>query len=311
MIMTQSNFSLPEIDVGTAPIVNHISESAVLRQGGEHLLEQGYLIVRNAFDKDFIRQAYREYIEEYRKYFIDKTFSDALNVGNRRTMISLKFKGVFKESNFYANERIMPLIKFFLGNNCILNSLGSVVSLPGALEQGIHRDHPNIYVTETTKGEDISWFRKAPPYAFTMAIPLVPLNGLTGNTRFWPGSHLSNTDGIPRNIGPGVDFIADLGTCILFDYRIIHTGLANTSDQIRPLLYNIYSRAWFRDATNYIVQDPLTITPEMIRDVPKEHRHLFNWALSAEAANKLVNRNDPCICGSGKRYKSCHGRIDG
>ncbi|MGE5668598.1 MAG: SEC-C metal-binding domain-containing protein, partial [Betaproteobacteria bacterium] len=23
-----------------------------------------------------------------------------------------------------------------------------------------------------------------------------------------------------------------------------------------------------------------------------------------------LNRNDPCSCGSGKRYKHCHGRIE-
>jgi uncharacterized protein YecA (UPF0149 family) len=26
---------------------------------------------------------------------------------------------------------------------------------------------------------------------------------------------------------------------------------------------------------------------------------------------KPVGRNDPCSCGSGKRYKECHGRLDG
>jgi len=29
---------------------------------------------------------------------------------------------------------------------------------------------------------------------------------------------------------------------------------------------------------------------------------------SAPAAGRTVGRNDPCPCGSGKKYKRCHGR---
>ena len=34
-------------------------------------------------------------------------------------------------------------------------------------------------------------------------------------------------------------------------------------------------------------------------------------ALGAAAAGKVpkVGRNDPCPCGSGKKYKMCHGRL--
>ena len=28
-----------------------------------------------------------------------------------------------------------------------------------------------------------------------------------------------------------------------------------------------------------------------------------------EAAGKVVHRNDPCPCGSGLKYKQCHGRL--
>jgi preprotein translocase subunit SecA len=27
-------------------------------------------------------------------------------------------------------------------------------------------------------------------------------------------------------------------------------------------------------------------------------------------AGQKIGRNDPCPCGSGKKYKQCHGRID-
>ena len=37
----------------------------------------------------------------------------------------------------------------------------------------------------------------------------------------------------------------------MFDYRILHRGMENASDQPRPMLYYTYGRQWFRDSTNY------------------------------------------------------------
>ena len=33
-------------------------------------------------------------------------------------------------------------------------------------------------------------------------------------------------------------------------------------------------------------------------------------AASAGRDEPKVGRNDPCPCGSGKKYKQCHGRLD-
>ncbi|MCS5880296.1 SEC-C domain-containing protein [Klebsiella variicola subsp. variicola] len=31
--------------------------------------------------------------------------------------------------------------------------------------------------------------------------------------------------------------------------------------------------------------------------------------LAAQTGERKVGRNDPCPCGSGKKYKQCHGRL--
>ncbi|MEW5191168.1 SEC-C metal-binding domain-containing protein, partial [Citrobacter freundii] len=31
--------------------------------------------------------------------------------------------------------------------------------------------------------------------------------------------------------------------------------------------------------------------------------------LAAQTGDRKVGRNDPCPCGSGKKYKQCHGRL--
>ncbi|MRI62215.1 preprotein translocase, partial [Enterococcus faecalis] len=32
-------------------------------------------------------------------------------------------------------------------------------------------------------------------------------------------------------------------------------------------------------------------------------------AIAAQTGDRKVGRNDPCPCGSGKKYKACHGRL--
>jgi preprotein translocase subunit SecA len=33
-------------------------------------------------------------------------------------------------------------------------------------------------------------------------------------------------------------------------------------------------------------------------------------ALAAQTGERKVGRNDPCPCGSGKKFKQCHGRLN-
>ena len=42
----------------------------------------------------------------------------------------------------------------------------------------------------------------------------------------------------------------------------------------------------------------------------KELRHLFEESPDPYVAPKKPRPNDPCPCGSGKKYKKCHGRKD-
>lgn len=280
----------PEIDLAIEPKGELNLESPILRKGAFLFLKYGVLSIKNAFDVGFIRILHEFYLREYERYFEDKEYPDALSVGERRTMISLSLDGPFSDPAFYAAPGIFPLLQLLLGSDLILNSLGSVVSLPGAADQHIHRDHPNIYVASQEHQIDLSWIEKAPPYAVTLAVPLIALTEQTGGTRFWLGTHF---DPVPvEELKPesGVDANVELGTAIIFDYRVAHGGVANRSREIRPLLYNVYSRAWFRDAVNYRKQDPLRVTTDQIRTLPKEHQLLFDWVFDADARKSLGER---------------------
>lgn len=311
---------IPEIDLKNHIPVKEINQSALLTSGAEQFLKHGVLLVKNAYDNDYIQSLCNDYTQRYERYLVEESarnmndFHDAKGVGLKRIMIPLDLAGAFNSEKFYANDGLMPLLEFLLGKTLIVNSLGSVFSLPGSPDQHVHRDMANIYLTDTNKNTDDSWLANTPPYAITVATPLVPITELTGNTRFWPGTHLTSTKHDDPNLGTGVDFTCDLGDCILFDYRIIHAGIANKSDQIRPLLYNVYSRDWFRDSVNYDKHDPLVITSQQLMQIPECFHHLFSWAIKdsikAEATPiKKSGRNDLCPCNSGLKYKNCHGSL--
>jgi ectoine hydroxylase-related dioxygenase (phytanoyl-CoA dioxygenase family) len=276
------------IDLKSGEIPATIMDSAILQQGVELFLQHGYLIVKNAMDCDFVQKLRDEFMANYEAYFFDKEYDDALQVGHKRTMVTINMEGAFSSSDYYAPPKIFPLLEFLLSKRMIISGLGCVVSLPGAKDQHIHRDYDNIYDTGFHYDGADAWLAKAPPYAITVAIPLVPITSLTGSTRFWPGTHLSKVAKNDPNLGPGVEFAADLGSCILFDYRILHGGVANRSDGVRPLLYNIYTRPWFKDPVNYEKQQPISITEEQFKKLPDQHQGMLAWAIEGPALKSQI-----------------------
>jgi hypothetical protein len=120
---------------------------------------------------------------------------------------------------------------------------------------------------------------------------------------------------------------------MLLDYRTLHTGLPNQSARVRPILYMVYARGWFCDeATHFGVNSPDMPLADY-HNVPEQARMPLYRALSQAVRHQgretdrdartggaarnpgdpaswgKVGRNDPCPCGSGKKYKQCHGQL--
>ena len=280
----------PIIDLTDQPVVESIDDSKTLQTGASLFLQHGFLVIKNAFERDFILKAHDHFLSSYADLFGDTSREATLKVGDKRIMIPVHLEGVFHSPDYYANPKVMPLLRYLLGDDLILNSLGSVVSLPGSDDQHVHRDHPNIY----NSWRGYRWSEKQtrismPPYAVTMGIPLVDLNEQTGNTRYWPGTHLSAVEPEDLPTNSGVDLYTQIGACILFDYRIIHAGVANKSSAVRPLLYNVYAQPWFRDSKNYRTLDALPVTKAQIQSVPASLQPLFDWVLSAKERAELAD----------------------
>ncbi|MGH9848282.1 MAG: phytanoyl-CoA dioxygenase family protein [Blastocatellia bacterium] len=242
-----------------------------LKNACEAFKSDGCLWLEEIFPTAFINKLHAKFVQDYNQYFEDRNYPNALTVGDKRFMITVEIESLFNDPLLYAHPLITAFMSQVLGCEFKLGSFGVVVSLPGAADQQIHRDHAALF------GTRIDDF--LPSFAITMILPLVDLNEITGTTRMWRKSHL----GSYWDLNPETDFgkrdyqdpYARIGDCLLMDHRLYHSGLANSSNQVRPIIYITYSRPWFRDCANFHKQPPLLINEREYRKVPAGLKRLF------------------------------------
>lgn len=275
-----SDHSLAVIDFSSQEREAKVPQASTMERATRLFAADGCLLVKDVFSPQYIRQLHQSYVEQLRQRVIKDGVlevgadTESMLVGDRRVMIPIEFRSPFDRPELYANPLLLPIIQTILGPECVISSFGSVVSLPGALEQHIHRDHPGLFGEEQVDGT-------LPCFGLTVVIPLVDVTQTTGTTRIWKGSHRFTQrpkDWIISNL-EYQDPMMPVGSCLFMDYRLLHTGTANISkDQPRPILYNVYSRPWFRDYRNYKTQLPIQISKEAYEFVPEPYKDLFSWA---------------------------------
>jgi ectoine hydroxylase-related dioxygenase (phytanoyl-CoA dioxygenase family) len=231
--------------------------------------------------------------------------------------------GAFGNAEVFAAPRLLKLLDPLLESDMQLSNFSVVVSHPGAVIQHPHRDSEHLFSAPGV-GPAL------PVYAVNVAVPLIDVDLRTGPTGVWLGSHrLARGVAVQRESMT----VATLqrGDCMLLDYRTMHTGLPNASAQPRPIVYMVYARPWFFDHANHISRIPLDMPLDDYNRLPESVRRLLIRAYSYAARTRWneadgsgratqrpaaepaghgkVGRNDPCPCGSGKKYKHCHGQI--
>jgi ectoine hydroxylase-related dioxygenase (phytanoyl-CoA dioxygenase family) len=243
---------------------------------------KGFLVLENCFSPS--------YIEELRKVFFDEYCSiengeyqiknKGIQVGHRRFMLMVDFKPPFNQRELYANPKLFLVLRELLGPRFVLDNFGAVLSLPGAQQQHIHHDHPNLF-------ESLNVSADLPIYAITVGIPLVDLDLTIGSTAYWPGSHrmpLSRKQ-IAESGAPVCPQLKT-GSCYLMDFRLIHGGMPNLSASPRPILYLAYTRPWFTDFQNFKTYPPIMISDEELNKIPQDDQPLFSRTLQLRALAK-------------------------
>jgi hypothetical protein len=254
----------------------------VLTQESAHaairaLHDHGATVLRGAFSVAAIDALHREFAARYGGF--DQAGMQELSqqpapnavqkVGDGRFEIALRLNGVFGRPDLFANPLLLNLLGPLLGNNLMrLGSVTAVASFPGAGMQHIHRDHQQLFHEFAQIGPAL------PLYAVNVSIPMIDIDPITGPTGIWPGSHRwqEQQQATPQGM---VSIPFQRGDAVLMDYRTMHTGLANNSQTVRPILYLVYTREWFFDDNNHRTRAPLDISQEQLQLLPDELRLLM------------------------------------
>lgn len=236
------------------------------------LNEFGFTVLENALDPALILELRRAYFEQFGGYCEEELASIGSRVGHERWMLSLPFEPPFDAPELFAGSLIYPVLEALLGDDFVLNSYSVVTSFPGSEHQHVHRDHELLFP------EDEPTSFAIPPYAITLAIPLVNLNEALGGTAVWPSSHVSSMPILSRLKKP-LPLRPQMGTAYLMDYRLLHGGEPNNGHWPRPIIYLVYARPWFSDVCNFKNHPAIRATDAALQQVPETLQHLFAGAL--------------------------------
>ena len=107
-------------------------------------------------------------------------------------------------------------------------------------------------------GAHLSLANHEPCHCLNIFFPLVDLTKSSG-TELRPGSHFLTRNmakqlllaKAKKTLRPTLTPSLALGDCLLFDYRLLYRGLANTLKKPRPVFVLTLSKPWFKDILNF------------------------------------------------------------
>ena len=224
----------------------------------------GALILEGVVDPALIARARRTFGRAYARYLDGKEHAEAPMVGDRRLMMTVDLEPPFDDPQLFANPWILSVMDALLDEGFVLGAFGAVCSLPSAPAQHRHSDGPPLFADPIG--------RLLPASAITVAIPLLEMNEVHGTTALNLGSH---RDGSADTTGNGTEPVVREGSCMLWDYRLVHGGTPNRSALPRPLLYFVYCRPWYVDQHNFTQQPPLRVSERSLSKLSQRHRRLL------------------------------------
>ena len=242
--------------------------------------KDGALIVEDIVDTSLVVKARRVFLEAYSRYLDGCERDDVLVTGDRRVQITIDLQPPFNDPQLFANPYLLPMMEAALDGGFVLGSLDIVCTLAAAPAQHRHADGGFLFPSSGIN-------RLLPTAAITVGIPLLEMNDVHGTTALWPGSHLDATRVSEEE---GIEPVVREGSCILWDYRLIHGGTPNRSAVPRPLFCIVYCRPWFLDHQNYGAkanpkQKHILMKNEFWSALSEQHQRLLARAASADGPN--------------------------
>jgi len=126
-----------------------------------------------------------------------------------------------------------------------------IYSQPGAKYQEWHADGRHL----DAQCDPRTGTGQASPYGVCVFMPLIDLDYCTGFTQFFLKSHKTSSligfGEAAAMLQCAFDGILSAGESVLYDYRLLHRGMGNTSRAIRPVLQFLYTAPTYRETKNY------------------------------------------------------------
>lgn len=225
----------------------------------------------------------------------------------------------------HAEAPWMDAARSLLGDDCSLFTAGVLFNEPGAGAGNVHLDGDHLF------GSPAADTAAPPPHCLTVFIPLIDVDGATNGTALWPRSHhgagWKPVEAAARGDTPAAGAVADApppvarkgedplqaiapalraGDALLFDFRLLHRALANSTCAVRPVIYLILTRRWFRDCDNWpdvavaLSFDRVCLRPEpeveptIPKDPPPLPHLLPDGALTTSLGDELMVACEDC-----------------
>jgi len=251
-------------------------ENETIQRAIRRFRVEGALIIEDILDTSIVLEARRVFAETYSQYLLNGSNDEnALRVGGRRLIITIKLESPFDDPQLFANPYLLSVLSAELGDDFVLGAFGVVCSMPSAPTQHRHHDGGILF---PHSGFD----KLLPAAAITVGIPLLEMNEVHGTTALWLGSHRDET----RLDEQGIEPVVREGSCMLWDFRLMHGGTPNRGIVPRPLLYLTYCRPWFMEHLNFNKklnpkQKPLLVRENLLSSLSEQHQRLLARAQEA------------------------------
>jgi ectoine hydroxylase-related dioxygenase (phytanoyl-CoA dioxygenase family) len=255
--------------------------SETIEAASRNLRRDGALIMEDIIEPALIAEARLAFGHSYSRFLDGSAHEDALSVGDRRLMITIEMSAPFNDPQFFANPYLLPVLATALGDDFVIDGYGAVCSLPSAQAQHRHIDGAILY-------PDLAVDNLLPATAITVAMPLIAMNEVHGTTALWLGTHrdmdrnniLRDPNRKAERMDGAIEPVLREGSCVLWDFRLVHAGTANQSRVARPMLYLTYCRPWFFDQENFKPeknpkQKRILATADFLASLPAQHRRLL------------------------------------
>lgn len=202
----------------------------------EAFKRDGVAVIEDVVDPALLAKCWSQIERDYPADRLSGASGFPLDDDARRFSMALTLDGALAEREVLLNAHVCGFADAVLGNDAVMDSFGLLLSLPGAPDQKVHFD--------ALLFPDTALDRVLPTTTIAVAMPLVTMDEVSGTTAFWRGSQRTQTtDGEP-DFAPRVD----VGSVLLWDYRVWHRGLANRSDRPRPVLFSGLCRSWWYES---------------------------------------------------------------